>query len=495
MLPGSTDPGSASDKSDLSFQAGQAIGAIVSFCSAFNNQSTPLVSLIPLRQDELEDWLQSAAPNHRQWAESSGFKARPGQHCAMAGPENELSFVVFGAQKTGWLGQLCALYAKLPEGVYRLSSNWDREQRLQASLGWGLAAYRFERYKKNKAPTAILQLDEDIEEDVRALCDAQCLVRDLVNTPTEHMGPEQLADAVSAQADLMGGDIHTVLGEDLLTRNFPAIHAVGRASDREPRLLQMTWGDEDAPLLALVGKGVCFDTGGLDLKSTAGMALMKKDMGGGAHGLALARLVMQYRLPVRLLLLIPAVENSVSGNAYRPGDVVDTRKGLSVEIGNTDAEGRVVLSDALAYACEQSPDLVIDFATLTGAARIAMGPELTPLFSNHIEIARAIQDAGEQVEDPMWTMPLYQPYRKMIESPIADLNNSGKSSYGGCITAALFLEHFVEPEIPWVHIDTFAWNQTDRPGRPQGGEALGLRAVFHFLQSRYSQDDSPPAVQ
>jgi len=203
-----------------------------------------------------------------------------------------------------------------------------------------------------------------------------------------------------------------IVGQDLLTRNFPAIHAVGRASDREPRLVQMTWGDEEAPLLALVGKGVCFDTGGLDLKTAAGMALMKKDMGGGAHVLALARLVMQYKLPVRLLLLIPAVENSVSGNAYRPGDVIDTRKSLSVEIGNTDAEGRVVLADALAYACEQNPDLVIDFATLTGAARIAMGPELTPLFSNHIDVARAIQDAGEESEDPMWTMPLYQPYRK-----------------------------------------------------------------------------------
>ena len=458
----------------------------MNFSSAPGSHSKPVISLIPVRESELDDWLQSAAPNHRQWAASSGFKAKPGQFCAMAGTDNEVSFVVFGAQESGWLGQLCALVSRLPEGVYRLSSDWDREQRLQASLGWGLAAYRFERYRKNQAPGATLQLDEDIEKDVRALCEAQGLVRDLVNTPTEHMGPGQLADEVTAQADLLGGDIDTILGEDLLNLNFPAIHAVGRASDREPRLLQMSWGDEEAPLLALVGKGVCFDTGGLDLKTAAGMALMKKDMGGGAHVLALARLVMQYRLPVRLLMLIPAVENSVSGNAYRPGDVVETRKGLSVEIGNTDAEGRVVLSDALAYACEQSPDLVIDFATLTGAARIAMGPEVTPLFSNKLEVARAIQDAGEEAEDPMWTLPLYQPYRKMIESPIADLNNSGSSSYGGCITAALFLEHFVEPDIPWVHIDTFAWNQADRPGRPKGGEALGLRAVFRYLQSRYS---------
>jgi len=439
--------------------------------------------------------MQSAAPNHRQWAETSGFKARPGQFCALAGSENEVRLLIFGMQKEGWLSQLSAFFSKLPEGIYRLQCDWDPGQRLQASLGWGLAAYRFDRYKKSKTPQATLLLDEDIDKDVRALCDAQCLVRDLVNTPTEHMGPGQLADAVIVQADFSGGDSEVIVGQDLLTRNFPAIHAVGRASDREPRLVQMTWGDEEAPLLALVGKGVCFDTGGLDLKTAAGMALMKKDMGGGAHVLALARLVMQYKLPVRLLLLIPAVENSVSGNAYRPGDVIDTRKSLSVEIGNTDAEGRVVLADALAYACEQNPDLVIDFATLTGAARIAMGPELTPLFSNHIEltplfsnhidVARAIQDAGEESEDPMWTMPLYQPYRKMIESPIADLSNSGKSSYGGCITAALFLEHFVEADIPWVHIDTFAWNQANHPGRPQGGEALGLRAVFRYLQLRY----------
>ena len=457
----------------------------MSYCSVSDSNSKKFVSLIPVREGELDDWLQSAAPNHRQWAESSGFKARPGQYCALAGSENEVQLLIFGMQKEGWLGQLSALFSKLPEGIYRLQCDWSPEQRVQASLGWGLAAYRFNRYKKSKAPRPTLLLDEDIEKDVRALCDAQCLVRDLINTPTEHMGPAQLAAAVTGQADLSGGDSETIVGQDLLTRNFPAIHAVGRASDREPRLVQMTWGDEEAPLLALVGKGVCFDTGGLDLKTAAGMALMKKDMGGGAHVLALARLVMQYKLPVRLMLLIPAVENSVSGNAYRPGDVIDTRKGLSVEIGNTDAEGRVVLADALAYACEQKPDLVIDFATLTGAARVAMGPELTPLFSNRSDVAGGIQDAGEETEDPMWTMPLYQPYRKMIESPIADLSNSGKSSYGGCITAALFLEHFVEAEIPWVHIDTFGWNQANQAGRPQGGEALGLRAVFRYLQLRY----------
>jgi leucyl aminopeptidase len=448
--------------------------------------SETVIALIPLEKGGFEQWRQALPQSHRQWVDVAGFMAKAGQFCTMPGDGEDAPSCVFGMEKEGWLSQLASLLATLPDGLYRLQCDWGREQRVQASLGWGLAAYCFDRYKKNNKLKAELLLDEDLDQEVRALCDAQCLVRDLVNTPTEHMGPQQLADAVTGQADLFDADCDTTVGQELLTRNYPAIHVVGRASEREPRLIKMTWGDEHSPLLALVGKGVCFDTGGLDLKSATGMALMKKDMGGGAHALALARLVMQHNLPVRLLLLIPAVENSVAGNAYRPGDVIETRKGLSVEIGNTDAEGRVVLSDALAYACEQMPDLVIDFATLTGAARIAMGTDLTPLFSNHIEVARAIQDAGDEVEDPMWTMPLYQPYRKLIESPIADLNNSGKTSFGGCITAALFLEHFVEAEIPWVHIDTFAWNQADRPGRPQGGEALGLRAVFRYLQSRYS---------
>jgi leucyl aminopeptidase len=447
------------------------------------NQRT--TALRPLSKGGLEDWKKSAPPAQRKWVEDSGFKASAGQFCAVPGADGVLESWLFGVEDQGYLYRLSPLAAGLPQGAYHLDCDWSPQQRTQASLGWGLASYRFDRYKADKRPRPSLVLDQDIESEVRSLCTAQCLVRDLVNTPTEHMGPAQLADAVIREADPFKADTVCVEGDDLLTQDFPAIHAVGRASSRQPRLLEMTWGAEEAPVLALVGKGVCFDTGGLDLKSAAGMLLMKKDMGGAAHALALARLVMENRLPVRLKLLIPAVENSVSGNAYRPGDVIPSRKGLSVEIGNTDAEGRVVLSDALAYACEALPDLVIDFATLTGAARIALGADLPPLFSNRDEVARGIQQAGDEVEDPLWTMPLYQPYRKQIESPIADLNNTGKSSYGGCITAALFLEHFVEPEIPWVHIDTFAWNQTNRPGRPQGGEALGLRAVFRYLQSRY----------
>jgi leucyl aminopeptidase len=458
----------------------------VSYLSAAELQDVQSsIPLQPLDEQALKDWKESASATAWKWVEASGFKAAPGQSCAVPGDDGGPQCWLSGMEKQGWLYQLAALPALLPEGLYRLDCDWSRERRLQASLGWGLASYRFERYKASGKPRPTLLLADDIEQDARALLEAQCLVRDLVNTPTEHMGPADLANAVEQQADLFDAEVGVVSGDELLTRNFPAIHAVGRASTRPPRLVELNWGAEDAPLLALVGKGVCFDTGGLDLKTTAGMALMKKDMGGAAHALALARLVMEYRLPVRLQLLIPAVENSVAGNAYRPGDVISTRKGLSVEIGNTDAEGRVVLADALAYTCEQSPDLVIDFATLTGAARVALGADLPPLFSNRPDVAQGIQQAGDAVEDPLWTMPLYQPYRKQIESPLADLNNSSKSSYGGCITAALFLESFVQPDIPWVHIDTFAWNEANRPGRPMGGEALGLRAVFRYLQQRY----------
>jgi len=450
-------------------------------------ENTPAaIALLPLRKSEFKTWEGSAPARLQRWAKASGFEARPGQCLALPDEEGNISGYLFGMQEEGWLFQLAAVWRELPAGQYALSCDWTREQVCQASLGWGLAAYRFDRYRKNGQPVRTLQLPADVAAWVQPLCAAQCLVRDLVNTPTEHMGPAELSDAALAESDCFGARLRVITGEELLSENFPAIHAVGRASASQPRLVELSWGDANAPLLALVGKGVCFDSGGLDLKNASGMALMKKDMGGAAHALALARLVMARELPVRLLLLIPAVENSVSGNAYRPGDVIATRKGLSVEIGNTDAEGRVVLADALAYACEHQPDLLIDFATLTGAARVALGPDLPALFSNVPGLAQAILQAGEASEDPLWMMPLYQPYVEQLKSPIADLNNSSKSSYGGCITAALFLQHFVKTSTPWVHIDTFAWNQSGRAGRPEGGEALGLRAMFSYLTSRYA---------
>jgi len=443
------------------------------------------VPLYPVNSANFEQWLANLPGVQQKWLKASGFKASAGELCSLPDSNGELQAYAFGMADKGWLNQLASLPAKLTAGSYRLVSDWTPEQRLQASLGWGLACYKFDLYCKPSKEMPSLVIDEDISTDVERLLSAQSLVRDLVNTPTEDLGPAQLADVMQMEADNLGAEMSVILGVDLLTKNFPAIHAVGRASYREPRLLKMEWGEEDQPLLVLCGKGVCFDTGGLNLKPGSGMGLMKKDMGGAAHVLGLARLVIQARLPVRLMVLIPAVENAVSGNAYRPGDVIATRKGLSVEIGNTDAEGRVVLADALTYACEFEPDLVIDFATLTGAARIALGTDLPPVFSNDVSIAEEITAAGELEEDPMWVMPLYQPYKALLKSPIADLNNMASTPYGGCITAALFMECFVTAETDWVHIDTWAWNQGSRPGRPAGGEAIGLRATFRYLKKRY----------
>ena len=450
------------------------------------NRNGDALPLYPIHPDNLELWLENAPGNQGKWVEASGFRAQPAELCSLPDSNGGLHGYLFGMQTEGWLYQLAGLPEKLPPGEYYLHSDWTPEQRVQASLGWGLACYRFELYCKSGKQLPTLFLDEDIAGQAERLLAAQSLVRDLVNTPTEDMGPTQLADAMLVEVDRLGASMSVIHGEDLLTENFPAVHAVGRASSREPRLLKMEWGDKDQPLLVLCGKGVCFDTGGLNLKPAGGMLIMKKDMGGAAHVMALARLIIEEKLPVHLQVVIPAVENSVSGNAYRPGDVISTRKGLTVEIGNTDAEGRVVLADALAYACEQEPDLVIDFATLTGAARIALGADLPPVFSNDLSIANDIVAAGEKEEDPMWVLPLYRPYRDLIKSKIADINNMGNTAFGGCITAALFLEHFVTEETDWVHIDTFAWNQTARPGRPVGGEALGLRAVFAYLKKRYA---------
>ena len=450
---------------------------------ASSEQALPLY---PVHSGTLEQWLKDLPEKQRKWLAASGFSAKPGQLCSLADAKGGLAGFAFGMQNQGFLYQLAEISEKLPAGAYRLHSQWTAEQRSQASLGWGLACYNFDRYRKSDRAHTTLELDDDIAEQTQRLLKAQNLVRDLVNTPTEDMGPEQLAAAMKIQADELGANMSVVQGNELLNQNFPAIHAVGRASDREPRLLKMEWGDKKQPLVVLCGKGVCFDTGGLNLKPGSGMLTMKKDMGGAAHVIALARLIIEAKVPIRLMVLIPAVENSVAGNAYRPGDIIPTRKGLTIEIGNTDAEGRVVLADALAFACEHAPDLVMDFATLTGAARVAMGTDLPPVFSNDIHIANELVALGDTAEDPLWALPLYQPYKELIKSPIADISNTGKTPYGGCITAALFLEHFVTPETHWVHIDTYAWNLNARPGRPAGGEALGLRASFNYLKNRYA---------
>lgn len=431
--------------------------------------------------------LRRLSAAQRRWLEQSGFTASPGQHALVPEANGALGrvLVVISAKEAG-PQTLGGLPHSLPEGDYQLAVDPLLADPVQLALGWALGAYRFERYRKAGRKPARLGLEASVLSQVMPLANATSLVRDLVNTPAEHMGPRQLSEAVKQLAKAHKGRFREWVGDELLSDNFPTIHAVGRGSHREPRLMELSWGKASHPALVLVGKGVCFDTGGLDVKPSAGMRWMKKDMGGAAHAIALAELVMQAKLPVRLTLLIPAVENAISGASMRPGDVITTRAGITVEVDNTDAEGRLVLCDALTYGAERKPDLMIDFATLTGAARVALGPDLPALFGTLPASAKALQEAGEEHHDPLWPLPLWQPYRRMLDSSIADLSNSAPTGHAGAITAALYLQHFVPAELDWLHLDTYAWNDADRPGRPRGGEAMGLRASFAFLQQRYA---------
>jgi leucyl aminopeptidase len=422
----------------------------------------------------------------RRWLADSGFEAAAGTFALLADAAGKLVRVLVGVDARQPLAALAALPCSLPEATYHLADEGVLGDPAQAALGWALGAYQFTRYRQPKRAPARLAVPAAQLQQLAPLVEATALVRDLVNTPTEDMGPEQLGDAIRQLGKTHKAKVRDWVGDELLEANFPTIHAVGRASHRAPRLVELSWGRREHPKLVLVGKGVCFDTGGLDLKSSDGMRWMKKDMGGAAHAIALAGLVMQAQLPVRLTLLIPAVENAVAGNALRPGEVVVTRAGHAVEIDNTDAEGRLILCDALAYGSEQQPDLILDFATLTGAARVALGPDLPALFANDDDAAAGVLAAGRTVDDPLWQLPLWRPYRKMLDSYLADFANAGPSRHAGAITAALYLERFVPDGTPWLHLDTYAWNDADRPGRPRGGEAMGLRATFAFLQQRYA---------
>jgi leucyl aminopeptidase len=440
---------------------------------------------------EATDTLQLSATRkrvsaaQRSWLDETSFDAAPGSVCLLADAHGKLARVLVGVDRRDSLAALAALPMSLPSGDYVLAAESVALDPQLAALGWALGAYQFTRYRKAKRLPATLAVDAKTLTALAPLVEATRLVRDLVNTPTEDMGPKHLADAVKQLGKAHKAKVREWVGDELLDDNFPTIHAVGRASHRAPRLIELSWGKATDPKLVVVGKGVCFDSGGLDLKPSDGMRWMKKDMGGAAHAIALASLIMQAKLPVRLTLLIPAVENAVAGNAMRPGEVVVTRAGHRVEIDNTDAEGRLVLCDALAYGAEQKPDLIIDFATLTGAARVALGPDLPALFANDDALADAALACGRTVADPLWRLPLWRPYRKMLESYIADFANAGPSRHAGAITAALYMERFIPEGMPWVHLDTYAWNDGDRPGRPRGGEAMGLRAMFALLQKRY----------
>ena len=387
------------------------------------------------------------------------------------------------ARLTSWC--MAKLAEALPAGTYRLAG----QQAAAALHGWQLAQYRYDRYRQDddpEGPRILLTGDVARIDDAIAESNAVCLVRDLVNAPAEDMGPAALEEQAEHLAKAHGATLKITRG-DALEQEYPMVHVVGRAAARHhaPRMIHLTWGQAEHPVLAVVGKGVCFDSGGLDIKPAAGMLLMKKDMGGAAHALALAGLVMRSRLPVRLHLLIPAVENAIAGNAFRPGDVLRSRKGLTVEIGNTDAEGRLILADALARACEEQPDLLIDFATLTGAARVALGPDLPALMTRRDETAQALVEAGSATDDPVWRLPLYKPYAEWLKSPIADLNNAPSNGFAGASVAGLFLDRFVSDKTEWAHFDTFAWRPEAKPGRPKGGDALGLRAAWHMLRGRY----------
>ena len=451
-----------------------------------NERDNDSIAVVPIGADRVEEWRADAPPEAATWVGRTGFSAAPGSTCLVPGRGGRLACVLAGVGAGDDPWALAHVPEAIPAGAYHLDLKWVSRGLERAALGWALAAYRFERYRK-AAPTAALLFPGSAAAAAAARVQAGAVarVRDLINTPANDMMPKDLAATVADLATAHGAELKVVTGEALLDRGYPAIHAVGRASVHRPRLIDLTWGDASAPRLTLVGKGVCFDSGGLDVKPASGMRLMKKDMGGAAHAVGLADLVMSTRLPVRLRMLVPAVENAIAGNAYRPGDVIPTRKGLTIEVENTDAEGRIVLSDALAEGAADTPDLMIDFATLTGAARIALGTDLPAMFSNDEAVAGGIADAGRDVQDEVWRMPLHAPYRELIRSKVADLMNGTSQPHGGAITAALFLQAFVPDDVPWAHFDIMAWTIRAKPARPVGGEAMALRAVFEFLERRY----------
>ncbi len=444
------------------------------------------VPITILAKEGLAAWLAGQEERVTTWVESVGFEARPDQTALVPGADGGLGAVLLGQNDSAGMWSLSGLPGTLPPGDYHLDGVDDPDRATKAALGWVLGCYRFTRYRSAGPAPANLVWPEAAERGaVEGAATATQLVRDLVNTPAGDMGPEELAASAEQLAAEFDAHASVLTGDALLVNNYPTIHAVGRGSSKAPRLIDLTWGKADAPKVTIVGKGVCFDSGGLDLKPSQGMLIMKKDMGGSAHALGLARMIMMAELPVRLRVLIPAVENMVSGDSFKPLDVIRTRKGITVEVGNTDAEGRLVLCDALAEAADQEPALIVDFATLTGAARVALGPDLPAMYCNDEATAAALTAAAERVDDPLWRMPLWQPYAKSLKSTVADCNNISDGPFGGSITAALFLEKFVPSNIPWVHLDIYAWNPSARPGRPKGGEAMSMRAVFAMIAERF----------
>ncbi|HVT52775.1 MAG TPA: leucyl aminopeptidase family protein [Dongiaceae bacterium] len=440
------------------------------------------IPITPVSEKRLSSWLKTQPADVQNWVKANNFSAKPASVLLLNGRQGHASRVLVGVEEGIDRWSLAALPGSLAQGTYQLDGDLSAAEATAHAFAWAMGCYRFGRYKSESKDFARLVWPRLADRaEVENLTQSLALARDLINTPTEDMGPPELAEAARKVAQQFKAKFSVIVGDDLLKQNYPTIHAVGRAAAKPPRLIDIRWGNS-GPKLALIGKGVCFDTGGLDLKPASGMLMMKKDMGGGATMLGLARAIMAANLPIQLRLMIPAVENSVAGNSIRPLDVVKTRKGITVEIGNTDAEGRLILCDAIAEADTDKPDLMIDTATLTGAARVALGPELPALFSNDDDIAAALLRHGKVVGDPLWQLPLWRPYRRMLDSKVADINNVSDGPFAGAVTAALYLQEFVAPTTKWMHIDTFAWIARGQPGRPEGGEALGLRALFAFIQ-------------
>jgi leucyl aminopeptidase len=436
-------------------------------------------------------WAETAARLDgagRTFAEAAGFEPKAGRHLLLAAADGSLAGVLFAledpANPLKDLFRPGALADLLPQGSYRFA-NTPHDARL-AALAFALGGYRFTRYRAPDGRHPCLELPAGVDgDDLTRIVEGVCLARDLINTPANDMGPQDLEHAARALAARHGASTQVIVGDDLLKQNFPLIHAVGRAADRPPRLIDITWGEPSHPKVTLIGKGVCFDTGGLDIKSDAGMLNMKKDMGGAATMLALAHMLMARKIKLRLRVLIPAVENAIAGGAFRPRDVYRSRKGTTVEIGNTDAEGRLILADAITLAQEDEPELIADFATLTGAARVALGTEVVPFYTDDEALAAELSACAETENDPLWRLPLWRPYDLLLDSKVADTNNVSQGGFAGSITAALFLRRFAADARAWLHCDIYAWNQTSRPGRPEGGECQAARALYALLVKRY----------
>ncbi len=451
----------------------------------FAKEETPSIPLCIIEAGALEDWVANQSAPVAAWLKTNGFAAGLGEVCPVPDETGAVMMVAvgYGRPSTRARGRfhLAKAAAALPAGTYHIDSGLEGAALEEAALGWLLSSYRFNRYRQQKPNAVRLKVPKSIDAArIEAIAAGEVLTRDLINTPASDMGPQELEDAFLALAAEHGAMTQVIIGDDLLTQNLPMIHAVGRASDRAPRLLDMRWGDT-GPTLTLVGKGVCFDTGGLNIKPGSSMGLMKKDMGGAATVMGLAHMIMTLGLKLRLRVLVPAVENAINGSAFRPQDILTSRKGLTVEVNNTDAEGRLVLADALALADEETPDCLISMATLTGAARVAVGPDLAPYYTDDDSMAATLADSGAAVADPLWRMPFWTPYEAMIEPGIADLDNAPSGGFAGSITAALFLRRFVDQTPRYVHFDIYGWQPSAAPARPKGGTGQGARAILEAL--------------